>query len=257
MGGAIGQRGAAARARKRVGDVPWSPAVGVSGWLLSIASAILVVPAVAAALMAAGLTSEDATAWLLPLTPVVTGVVALLVASSVSGGSPRDLWVTGWPKGRALLIAAALGVAAFGIFNVGLGAAVVYALELLGMEPPEVQQGLRDAAGSSDALPILILSTTVAAPLGEELLYRGLLYQSLLRRLRPAAAAWLSALAFGVGHAAIGVAWLSNLVLVLLIVPLGVLLAWSFRRYGTLWVPIVIHCVFNGITVALMASGMV
>lgn len=242
---------------KRVGDVPWSPAVGVSGWLLSLASAVIIVPVVMAALLASGLSSDDLGIWMIPLTPVITGAVAVLVATSVRGGSPRQLWVGGLPGPRTLLIAAVVGIAAFGVFNIGLGAVVVYGLDLLGFEPPEVQRGLRDAAGRPDALPILILSTTVAAPLGEELLYRGLLFQSLLRRLRPAVAAWLSALAFGLGHATIGVAWLSNLVLVLLIVPLGALLAWSFRRWGTLWVPIVIHSAFNAITVMVMAAGLV
>lgn len=249
------REGGLARPPLRVGEVPWTAAVGVWGWVLSLGAAFVAGPLVMLALLAAGLEQEEVGFWLLPVTPAITGVVALLVARSQ--GSARALWGRGWPGLGALVGAAALGAAAFAVFNIGLGALVVYALDALGLEPPEVQQGLRKAAGTPEALPMLVLSTTVAAPFGEELLYRGLLYQGLLRRFGPGAAMVLSALAFGLGHATIGVAWLSNTVLVLLIVPLGIVLAWSFRRWGSLWVPIVIHSVFNAITVLLMVSGLV
>lgn len=235
--------------------MPWSPAVGVGGWVLSLLAIAIVAPLVVGIMMLAGFELDDLTVLLIPLSPVVTGLVALGVAMAVSGGSVRTLFGAGRFGLRPLFLGIAIGVGAFVLFNMLFGALLVYVLELLGAAPPEVQQTLRDAAERPEALPILVVSTTIAAPLGEELLYRGLLFQSLLRRFSPASAMVLSALAFSVGHVTVGAPWLSNLVVAVLILPLGVVLAWAFHRWQTLWVPIAIHCAFNAVTVVLMAAG--
>lgn len=243
--------------RRSPGVVPWTPAVGVAGWLLALATAVLVAPVIAGVLVVSGLELDQVSVALIPLAPVVTGLIAVAVAAVVPGSSPRLLFGAGRLRGRWLVLAGALGLGSFVAFNVVLGTAVMYVLQLLGVDVPEVQRSLREAASRPGTLPVVAASTIIAAPLGEELLYRGLIFQSLLSRLRPGAAIWLSAGAFGLGHVTVGASWLSNATLALLIVPLGAVLAWSFRRSGTLWVPILIHAVFNGVTVSLMAVGVV
>jgi uncharacterized protein len=223
---------------------------------LSAAAAVLVAPLIAGLLMVTGRDLDEVAVLLIPLAPLVTGIVAVVVAGA-SRGKVRDLLGGSRFRSRHLVAAAAVGVAAFVLFNIVFGALVVFVLDLLGTAPPEVQQSLRDAAGRPEALPVLVFSTVVVAPIGEELLYRGLIFQSFLRRFGRAGAVWLSALAFAIGHVTIGAALMSNLVLAILIFPLGAVLAWAFLRWGTLWVPVVIHAVFNGITVFFMTAGAV
>lgn len=223
--------------------------------MLALAASVLIAPFVALPLFLIGVDEQTVMTWLIPLAPLITGIVALVVAATSRGGSVRTLFGDGAVRAAHLLIALGVGVVSFIVFNMGFGALLSVLLQLLGLDPPELQPSLRDAAGRPEAIGILILSTSVVAPLGEELLYRGLLFQALLSRFSARAAILLSAGAFGVGHLTFGAPWLSNVTLMILIIPLGAVLAWAFLRWRTLWVPIVIHAVFNAITVLLMAGG--
>jgi uncharacterized protein len=144
---------------------------------------------------------------------------------------------------------AGYGVAAFVAVQVGLGSLIGWLVAALDREVPAVQEEVQQAVTGSGATPLLVaVGVAVLAPLGEELLYRGVLYQALAQRLPGWPAIGLSGLAFGLTH-------VEPLVIVLTF-PLGMALAWMVRRHGTLVVPYTAHVVFNAIgVVAIRAQG--
>jgi membrane protease YdiL (CAAX protease family) len=88
----------------------------------------------------------------------------------------------------------------------------------------------------------------VAAPIGEELLFRGLLYRSLRNRMGIALAVGLSAAVFGVMHWWFG----DPAVLIFPRVALGVLLALLYEGTGSLYPSMLLHAWVNmGLATAL------
>lgn len=106
-----------------------------------------------------------------------------------------------------------------------------------------------DAFGQASAGTVLLL-TLLMAPLLEEVLYRGMLYRLLRRRLGVWASALVAALAFGLMH--------GNLVQTAVAVPLGVLSALLYERTGRLMCSVLLHMAFNAAAaitpVALIAA---
>lgn len=93
-------------------------------------------------------------------------------------------------------------------------------------------------------LLLSVLTIGVAAPLGEEMLFRGFAFNTLKRRLGLPAGLLLSALLFTLPHT-----YALGLVPVFL---MGLLLAWTYQHSGSLWVPIIIHAVNN--TASVLAA---
>lgn len=140
------------------------------------------------------------------------------------------------------------GLAAFLVVQLGLGVALTSLLEVAGQEVPAVQEEVQSAVQGAGAASLLVtFAVALLAPIGEELLFRGVLYQSLAKHLPGWPAIGLSGLAFGLTH-------IEPFVIVLTF-PLGMALAWMMRRTGTLVVPIVAHAVFNLIGVLAIRAG--
>lgn len=92
----------------------------------------------------------------------------------------------------------------------------------------------------SDFVANLLLIAVLPA-LGEELVFRGVLQQQLMRRMSPWAAIILTGAAFSFFHFQMDgflPRWL-----------LGVILGWAFWRSGRFWVPVLMHVFYNGIQV--------
>ncbi len=140
------------------------------------------------------------------------------------------------------------GIGAFIVFQLGLGLLITTIINATGQDVPAIQEEVQ-AAVQGVGLASLLVSFAVAvlAPLGEELLYRGILYQALAKRLPGWPTIGLTGLAFGLTH-------LEPFVIVLTF-PLGIALAYMMRRHGTLVVPVVAHAVFNLIGVVLIRLG--
>jgi uncharacterized protein len=147
-------------------------------------------------------------------------------------GIPRRPWsdlATGVLVGLLLVVVA------------GVVLAIVQgiATRILGHSPEEPQQVVSCVRGVGLALlgPIVI----VAAPLGEELFFRGFLYQSLRRRFAVWPAAVFSGIFFGLVHLG-GVAFF-------LIIPslgaVGIGLALVFERRRSLLASMAAHAAFN------------
>ena len=88
------------------------------------------------------------------------------------------------------------------------------------------------------------LSLGIGAPLMEELVFRGLLYRVACRYFNLPAATVLSALFFAVVH--------NNLLSFLPLFLLGVVFAVAYERYRSLYVPFLMHAIFNTVQFLIM-----
>ena len=88
--------------------------------------------------------------------------------------------------------------------------------------------------------PVLVLlGVGLLAPVAEEIFFRGFLYAGLETRLGPLRAGWVSALLFALAH-----------VTPLAMPPvflMGLVFAYLFRRYHSIWPSIVLHVANNAI----------
>ncbi|MFO8074498.1 MAG: CPBP family intramembrane glutamic endopeptidase [Actinomycetota bacterium] len=234
--------------------MPWSWLEAVAAFAIATGATLLVALPISAVAGAAGVSLEALNTALIPVTPIAVGLTTLAVVGLRHRGGLRRL--LGWRPARRgdWLAGLAVGLAGYLLFGLGLGALLQAAISAAGAEVPVVQETFRQAAAGPSAW-LLLLSAVVLAPVAEELLYRGMLFQALAERLGTGWGIWLSALAFGATHASIGSPWLSNALLVAVIVPLGALLAWAFHRRGTLLVPILGHAAFNAINATLLIAA--
>jgi membrane protease YdiL (CAAX protease family) len=104
-------------------------------------------------------------------------------------------------------------------------------------------QGLPSMGVAGLILGVLVIG--ISAPLGEEMLFRGLAFNCIKRRFGLPAGLLLSALLFTLPHAA---TYTFTLLPVFL---MGLLLAWTYQNSGSLWVPILIHATNNSLLVIL------
>lgn len=91
---------------------------------------------------------------------------------------------------------------------------------------------------------IQILGVGIIAPIAEELIFRGLAYKRLEQYSNWKVAMVVSSLFFGLYH--------MNLVQFLYATAMGLLMAYVYHKFHTIWAPIVFHCVANIISVLLV-----
>lgn len=100
-------------------------------------------------------------------------------------------------------------------------------------------------------LVLTITALVVLAPLGEELLFRGLILRALVRKLRFWPSAVISAVLFTMAHADAYILWPRTISLI----ATGVVLAWIYRQRGY-WASVSAHATVNTIAaIALVASS--
>ncbi|HRQ88310.1 MAG TPA: type II CAAX endopeptidase family protein, partial [Bacteroidia bacterium] len=148
--------------------------------------------------------------------------VASIVAYSILGGAV-SLFVCGWLVGEwtnQFLI---------GIFG-----------ELDVQEPVKMLQ----ESDSAVHLVLSIVLACIAAPLVEELLFRGYMYNTLRSLTHPVFAAVVVAALFGVVH--------GNLPALLPLSAFSILLSCAYEWTKCLWVPVGMHAFFNAANIALM-----
>ncbi|MPZ87633.1 MAG: CPBP family intramembrane metalloprotease [Nitriliruptorales bacterium] len=148
---------------------------------------------------------------------------------------------------RDLLVGAGAGLGAFVLANLALGSIIQLIVGRAGSELPAVQEGLQEALRDPVAGLTVAGAAVLLAPIGEELFFRGLLFQALRRSLRLWPAIVVSGLAFGLSHL--------ELLAFVLLFPVGMYFAWLFHRRGSLLVPVAAHATFNLVGVALLRLG--
>jgi membrane protease YdiL (CAAX protease family) len=100
-------------------------------------------------------------------------------------------------------------------------------------------------------VPLIILAVVVLAPVTEELLFRGALLRSLLRRTTPDRAVFASAAVFGIVHV-IGDPSVGSLIALPAIILLGIVSGYQAARTGNLSRSIMLHMGFNALSAVLL-----
>jgi membrane protease YdiL (CAAX protease family) len=120
------------------------------------------------------------------------------------------------------------------------GAAAVLLLQRLGIEAPP--QAAELAIAMLDPF-LVVVAVVILAPIAEEIFFRGIVFNALLREGGRRWAFIGSSALFAVIHI--------SLVAVVPILLLGLALAWIYQRTGNLLAPMAMHATVNGISVAL------
>lgn len=126
----------------------------------------------------------------------------------------------------------------------GLFALLMLCIELLASLSPVFQTDfMQVVVGSTTNLAVLVLGVAVLGPLFEEFLLRGLLFGSLRHIVDEHASVALTAGVFALMHLQY------SLPIMMLILPMGVVLGYARSRSGSIWVPVLLHMVNNGLSV--------
>jgi membrane protease YdiL (CAAX protease family) len=228
-------------AGETTGDVPWgfldaAAVFGLSFLLMAVASPLL----------GALDDPELARGLFFPLSLALLGGTAVVWVRLRHPGHVGAL-LRRRPTAADAAMGVAHGFAAFFIINVGFGLVVRVLGALTGLELPEVQEGLREAALDGRIGVLVIVSAVLVAPLAEEVFFRGLLYQGLRGPLGTWPAIALSALLFGLAHFEAG-NLAGSLYALLVLSSFGAYLAWALER-RSLVAPVAMHATFNALAV--------
>ncbi len=141
-----------------------------------------------------------------------------------------------------------LGVRAFRASAVGwmfaaVGAYLLFAIVYTAIFGAPEQEDIAESFGS---VPVQILLIVIAAPISEEICFRGMLYGGLRERWPRIAAALLAGLIFGALHALTGLSAVPPLV------AFGVVLCLHYERTGSIVPGMVVHMLNN--SVAMLAQ---
>ena len=177
---------------------------------------------------------------------MIAGMVVGFLATRVRPVAFFGLAWKGWPWvfliGPLTVVAMWLfagGLAGFGYFR--------WMERLLGESPvQDVVKVLQDAKDPS-VLALMGVAAVIAAPLCEEVVFRGYLYAVAKRFAGRRTAAVCSALLFSAAH--------GSLPALLPLFIFGLLLVEIYERTGSLWTPIAGHFFFNGATVAIQLGA--
>jgi len=119
-----------------------------------------------------------------------------------------------------------------------IGIYLLFSLAYVALFGPPHQ---KDVAESFGAVPVQILLIVIAAPIGEETCFRGMLFGGLRTRLPRIAAALVSGLVFGALHATTGLSAVPPLIF------FGFVLALLYERTGSIVPGIILHMLNNSV----------
>ncbi|HKB51155.1 MAG TPA: type II CAAX endopeptidase family protein [Solirubrobacterales bacterium] len=214
----------------------WGPQMAIGGVLLALGVGIaLGIPAVIIDSPANGDLSTAANIVVQLATALGFLLVPIAIASrwgeAPVGQALRRLGVRSFSPGALKWMLAAIGAY--------LVAAAVYAA-IFGT--PEQ----KDIAESFGTVPVQVLLIVFAAPISEEICFRGMLFGGLRKRLPRLAAALISALIFGGLHALTGLSAVPPLI------AFGFILALLYEKTGSIVPGVILHMLNN--SVALIAQ---
>ena len=179
----------------------------------------------------------------------------LMVAVGLFGGALIfALTDAGGRLGEALR---SLGFRGIAIRIVGLAilawlayvALAALAAPLLQPDQEDITREIGGDDGSVLALVIAGLLIVVAAPISEEVFFRGFMFAGLRNSMPIWPAAVISAIVWGSLHIPGG-----NIGVAVQLAIFGVVLAWLYERSGTLWAPVLAHGINNTIAFVLLAT---
>lgn len=218
--------------------VTWGPADALRGLAVGIVVGFLLAPAV-----------------VLPFDPELESLGAVLVAQVLLAITLLAVSVVMGPRGEGS-VWSRLGLRPFSGSAVGwailgylafVGVLLVYATVITEPEQRDVARDLGLCGGVFGAVASGVLIVG-AAPISEEVFFRGFLFGGLARGMPTWLAAVISGALFGLPHLATGAAAVPPLAI------LGVILAFVYWRTGSLWPSIGLHMLNNGIAFAATSS---
>lgn len=172
---------------------------------------------------------------------VTAGIVTSFVIKRIRPVAWLGLRWRGWP----MVFVIAPTAVAF-IWGLVLGChflGLMRWIESLGVETVQDTVKLLQTSTDPQILGLMIFAAVVAAPICEEVVFRGYLYPACKRFAGPWVAGICTALVFAATHGSIAA-----------LVPLfalGCVLAFVYQRTGSLWAPIAVHFCFNAATVGI------
>ena len=118
-------------------------------------------------------------------------------------------------------------------------------LAQLGHEPV-VQEAVQMVMATEHPVEVglQVVSVVIMAPIAEELLFRGILYNTIKHTGYPLAGMIISAALFALVH--------GSLALTLPLFVMGLALAWVYEKSGSIIAPMVMHATFNAINFSLL-----
>jgi membrane protease YdiL (CAAX protease family) len=114
-------------------------------------------------------------------------------------------------------------------------------MESLGVETVQDTVKLLQESEDPLVLGLMAISAVIAAPLCEEVVFRGYFYPVLKKSAGIRVATLCSALVFAAAH--------GSVTALLPLFIFGGLLVFLYEKTGSLWAPIATHFCFNGVTV--------
>ena len=201
-----------------------------------------------------GVTREAAKVALVSIFPasLIVGALALWLAGR-RGGNPARVLNLRWPKLTLLgWIALLVG------FMIAMYAAIILIVQVFhidvsqytpgpnGQSPKSgsagaVKEAMFDIANEPWLFALVFPSIAIGAPLAEELIFRGQLFSALSQtRLGVAGTTLVTASLWALMH--VTEPWLS----IGLIFVMGLIFGWMMYRFGSLWVTIAAHGLWNG-----------
>jgi tetratricopeptide (TPR) repeat protein len=163
------------------------------------------------------------------------------VIAAAARGFARQPWGQPFSWPLRLGTVKVMGLSLLGlVVTLGLGPWCAHAVEKLLHWPPTIQQAIPLIKYALVANPLAAFSAVViVGPIVEEILFRGLIYAALERRLGISGAIVISSLLFALVHL--------QVVYFIPIFCLGLVLGWARSRTNSLGLPILIHILNNSI----------
>jgi membrane protease YdiL (CAAX protease family) len=158
--------------------------------------------------------------------------------------------------GLELIRPAAAWISDLPWFFVGIGIQLLALLPIGLLEQIYGHTAQQDVVKTADRasgwqVPVMALAIVLLAPLTEELLFRGTLLRSLLRKVEPTAAVLVSAVVFGLVHA-LGDPSIGTVIALPAIIALGVVSGYQAASTGNLSRSILLHVGFNALSVVFL-----
>lgn len=183
---------------------------------------------------------------------VANTMITLIVMQAVMAG--MAWWGAGRFGGDRMRVLSLEGGLSLTPFLWGLGGMIAllgpYNLLVYSLFPQHFATDLRPMwdLARSPVNWLVGIAVVIGAPVAEELLFRGFLLPALTKTSR---GFWGAAIVTTLGWTALHFYSLAGLIEVFTI---GVYFAWLVRRYGTLWLPMALHALYNGLQFAVLAS---
>jgi membrane protease YdiL (CAAX protease family) len=192
-------------------------------------------------------------------TPAARNAAQLVVAVSLGGTALGFALADAGGRLKAAFAKLGLGsrvaLAAIGLAALAWITYILFAGFLAPLLQPDQQDVTRELGTNKEELGSVVVAAfliVIAAPVSEEVFFRGFMFGGLRGSMSLLPAAVISAAVWGALHLGAG-----NIGVAVQLAIFGVILAWLYERSGTLWAPVLAHAINNTIAFVLLVTDVV